>query len=480
MIYFQSVIMLSRLLIILLAYSFTEAQASKYEKIKVGLTTVPHDIPTNTTVAKLNGNSLTVITSSDFSHLVNLIELFLSSNEISSIASDAFNNTVLQKLVLSKNPIKTVQFFAGIDDTLTTLSMATCEISSATWDHVIHYSNLAELSLELNQITTVPNVTRSANSLAKLQLLGNQIKVLEAAKLDGCHKLQHLILSYNPTTHVDGLLKLNKLEKLELNDNMLNHFPNLSGLPELHTLVMSKSTFLNIPNDCFANNSKLNSLFLSKNNMNKMPNLDGARSSLEKLIMANNYNITVIPTDYFKDCTKLREITLNGLLVTSLAFGRSIGPSVGKIYMKGGILTDVPADTFPSASGVTEINLERHKISHFDMSNIQYMPLLTTIFLWKNNLTKIGNAYDYCKSKACSDLKIDVTDNQIPCDRHMCWAKRQTTIDVNRDPCPSGEDWNDLTLNDLPCPNGNVFLSFQLLTIFPKSEGISLSFPVMV
>ena len=435
-----------------------EAQTVTYDKEGANLIAVPDNIPTNTTIVKLSSNRLTVINSTGFSSLVNLKELSLNLNQISSIASDAFDNTRLTKLDLSHNPIQTVTFFAAIDRTLITLILKGCQISDTTWDLVIHYSKLNSLTLDDNQITAVPNVSNSANSLESLLLTGNPIEVIEAAKLDGCHKLKTLFLIYSPLTRVDGILKLNNLRNLYLQFNQLNQFPNLSYLQQLEILHLSENKISDIPNDCFANNSKLQEIYMSKNKISKMPNLDGARNSLTKLHMSDNSNITFIPTDYFKDCTKLTEIVLNGLSATAITFARSIGPSVEKLLLKEGKITDVPADIFHTASGMKQIDLEKNKISNFEISNIQYMPRLSTLRLQQNNMTKIGNASKYCNGVTCGSLNLYITENQIPCDYYMCWAKKQTSITVSRDAC-LGKLWVDLTLEDLPCPIGNVCLT---------------------
>ena len=81
------------------------------------------------------------------------------------------------------------------------------------------------------------------------------------------------------------------------------------------------------------------------------------------------------------------------------------------------------------------------------------MPHLERLSLSNSGLKKIGNATAYCRGAACTNLAISVRNSPLPCDKHMCWAKMNTSITLTRDDC-LGKKWADVTLADLPCPPG--------------------------
>ena len=103
-------------------------------------------------------------------------------------------------------------------------------------------------------------------------------------------------------------------------------------------------------------------------------------------------------------------------------------------------------------------------MTKFDISNLKYMPSINLLDLSQNNLAKIGNATFYCHGSACTNLEILFDQNPIPCDKHMCWAKMNTSITVKRDSCLA-KQWINVTLDDLPCPTGKCFLCIDSDTL---------------
>ena len=188
-----------------------------------------------------------------------------------------------------------------------------------------------------------------------------------------------------------------------------------------------------------------------------MPNLNATKNTLRELSMGENKNIKSIPLGYFHGFNKLQNLGLKSNSIVSMSFVRSIGPSLKTFYMRGTKIIDVPADTFVNASGIVNLFMGNNfHMTKFEVSNIKYMPLLETLELSHGSLSKIGNATSYCRGSACTNLEILIDGNPIPCDKHLCWAKMNTSITVTRDNC-LGRIWNNITLNGLPCPKGRCF-----------------------
>ena len=76
--------------------------------------------------------------------------------------------------------------------------------------------------------------------------------------------------------------------------------------------------------------------------------------------------------------------------------------------------------------------------------------IIILLWLYSSSLTKFGDPYDWCKTTGCKGLKIHATQNQIPCDAFLCWAKFFSNITITLDDC-LGKPWTDVTINDLQC-----------------------------
>ena len=442
--------------VLLLICCFADSRASTYRNSNAGLTSVPVDIPTYSKIVVLKQNALTIISAPDFSLLSALKQLFLNDNDITNISTNAFrNNTHLELLDLSGNPIKTVPFFMAIASTLKTLTMKNCEISNITWDQKIHYTGLVNLDLENNHLTAVPDMTKSSLTLKTLSLGSNNIEVLNPSKLNVCQQMGILVLRSNNMKSINGNLNLSNLRNLYLYNNLLTHFPYTSDLPKLQYITLYDNKIDSITND-FSNNQELTHLSLDKNRLSQMPNLDAVKDTLLDLRLSYSRNITSIPVDYFKGFTKLSHLELKGISETSISFARSFGPSLSYLNIRNSKITTVPAGTFVNATGLTTVDMSKNRINYFDISNIQYMPKLLKIYISRNALTTIGNAYTYCNGTSCTNLEIDLSHNLIPCDKRMCWAKFNATITVVMNNC-IGKQWNDMTVHDLDCIPSKCF-----------------------
>ena len=434
--------------------------STTYKNIGAGLTSVPTNIPTGSKGVELTTNALTSISATDFSHLSALSRLYLDHNNITSISADAFNNNLkLSRLYLSYNPIKTVPFFSALADVLILLHMIDCEISNATWDQEIHYPKLSSLYLEHNQLTDVPDLTKASATLRQLRMSYNRIEVLNTSKLNICTRLSSIRFDNNNMKLISGQLKLGSLSTLYLGNNLLVHFPNISEMTKIGALRIENNRFKSIPNNSFDNNNRLYNLWLFGNRLNHMPDLDGLKNSLWYLELYENTNITSIPDDFFNGFAKIIWVNLNGTSVTSLSFAKHFGPSLKYLYINKTQITTVPAGTFRNVTGLQRLHMAEGPITFFEMSNIQNMPNLKELYLHDNSLTKIGNAYTYCNGAACTNLKIDLSNNPIPCDKRICWAKLNTTITVVMNDC-TGKQWSNVTVDDLACLKGKCPFSF--------------------
>ncbi|NXQ25305.1 NEPN protein, partial [Alaudala cheleensis] len=212
------------------------------------LTEVPLDLPKSLVSLKLEKNQLRVVRLQDVKHLENLSEFLLSENQLMSIDGAQLlpNLTILelsknqlhavplrlparlQKLDCSNNLIQrvTAQDFQGLQDLkhlfLDNNAVSTFEAGALQW-----CAQLSNLALEQNLLSSIPlrqvNL-RTADTLARLDLKGNDIEDVGEQELKDLKQLQVLNLRNNKISVLDRkvLEYLPRLRHLYLDGNPWN------------------------------------------------------------------------------------------------------------------------------------------------------------------------------------------------------------------------------------------------------------------
>ncbi|NWX43374.1 NEPN protein, partial [Steatornis caripensis] len=212
------------------------------------LTKVPLDLPKSLLSLKLEKNRLKTIRLGDMKHLENLSEFFLSENQLTSIDGAQLlpNLTTLelsknqlhtmplrlpgrlQKLDCSNNLIQrvTAQEFQGLQD-LKHLFLDNNAVSMFEAGALQQCAQLSNLALEQNLLISIPQRQvnlRTADTLARLDLKGNDIEDVGEQELKDLKQLQVLNLRNNKISALDRkvLEYLPRLRHLYLDGNPWN------------------------------------------------------------------------------------------------------------------------------------------------------------------------------------------------------------------------------------------------------------------
>ncbi|NXI61383.1 NEPN protein, partial [Anseranas semipalmata] len=212
------------------------------------LTKVPLDLPKSLLSLKLEKNRLKTVRLRDMKHLENLSEFFLSENQLTSVDGAQLlpNLTTLelsknqlhampprlpgrlQKLDCSNNLIRrvTAQDFQGLQD-LKHLFLDNNAVSMFEAGALQQCAQLSNLALEQNLLISIPlrQVTlRIADTLARLDLKGNDIEDVGEQELKDLKQLQVLNLRNNKISALDRkvLEYLPRLRHLYLDGNPWN------------------------------------------------------------------------------------------------------------------------------------------------------------------------------------------------------------------------------------------------------------------
>ncbi|XP_059833624.1 decorin [Hypanus sabinus] len=216
----------------------------------LGLSTIPENIPKDTTMLDLQNNKITEIKENDFKNLRNLHALILVNNKISTVHPKAFAPLVkLQRLYLSKNLLKEIP--VNMPSSLQELRVHENEITKVkknTFDNLSQvyalemgsnplknsgidsgaFKGLKKLSfirLSDSDLTAIPKDLPS--SLSEIHLDGNKITRVKADSLKGLYNLVRLGLSFNAIATVDNgsLDNAPYLRELHMDNNALLRVP---------------------------------------------------------------------------------------------------------------------------------------------------------------------------------------------------------------------------------------------------------------
>lgn len=281
----------------------------------------------------LSGNDIERINGNVFRHALNLSIIDLANNKIEFIDDEAFDYTMIRRLNLDGNNIKTVFKWRPFDDKLYQFTLnnnVTYEIrrirTSAEWNRVVRPFTLDasnnplvnssdsirvkahEMDLQNNTLAwvTIYRVT------TKLEAQNNHISRIVLEEDGIAFQLKYLNLSKNSLAAVPELSNLTTLEEVDLSHNLFESMTQdlFSELIELRKLLLNNNKLKNINSDAFSNNLPLAYLDLSNNNLRTF-RLFGFFPRLTELKFNNNH-VIALDANIKRVAPKLEKAGLNG------------------------------------------------------------------------------------------------------------------------------------------------------------------------
>ncbi|KAJ7998959.1 hypothetical protein DPEC_G00210400 [Dallia pectoralis] len=311
------------------------------------LTDAPRDLPARAVSLYLSYNKLTAIDVEVFSNLLNLRELYLEHNQLTSIPDLGPAATNVTALYLSQNKILTIDGKRMRD----LVSLETLDLSN-------------------NDITEVRGRGFPAGLQIKdLYLNNNQITLLEAGALDQLSaSLQILRLSRNRISQVPvKAFQLSKLTQLYLEHNQLTSIPDLGPAA-----------------------TNVTALYLSQN---KILTIDGKRMrdlvSLETLDLSNN-DITEVRGQGFPAGLQIKDLYLSNNKITLLEAGAldQLSASLQILRLSRNRISQVPVKAF-QLSKLTQLELNRNRLRQVEGLTFQGLASLEVLKLQRNNISKL-------------------------------------------------------------------------------------------
>jgi leucine-rich repeat protein SHOC2 len=169
----------------------------------------------------------------------------------------------------------------------TTLTLENNQLTTIP-ENIGTLSDLTCLRLYLNQLTTVPESIGNLSNLTHLHIDHNQLTSLPES-IGNLSKLTHLHLYNNQLTSLpESIVNLSSLTHLYLDNNCLTSLPeSIGNLTNLEFLGVDYNQLTSLPNS-IGNLSRLTHLYLFNNKLTTLPQSISSLSNLELLQLILN------------------------------------------------------------------------------------------------------------------------------------------------------------------------------------------------
>ena len=297
-----------------------------------------------------------------------------------------------------------------IDQGVTSLNLAHNQISSLEAYQFQNYELRHTLDLSHNDISKISHSAfLGLNALARLWLSSNKLTGMPYLGYIA-NNIKWIYLHNNPNIKTLNFshLQMNNLIYLNLQNTGLTSMPiSLLNAPELKEMNIQSNKIEFLPDGCFEKFTKLEKLYISRNNIQTFdPITLGLSSSLENLRAEGN-DLSNLTEGSFKNLTGLKQLYLqdNSLTefnVTGLTDGRGF-PHLTHLYLSGNKLNILPsteqvsdslqylsvasmavgsvsADYFDDLNQLIRLDLQDNELENFphfskNMTKLQYLYL---------------------------------------------------------------------------------------------------------
>jgi len=352
------------------------------------------NLPSNTTsiVLKIKNkfiHQLDTMTSRVTNYTRRVTSLTLENCKISHIFPNSFSTlTTLQELYLSMNDIETLaeNSFQGLESTLQKLELHSNKIKSLLHRLFSDLILLDYLDLRVNEIDSFRWAVGSVTNLKTLYLTSNKLRQVRRDFFANLKSLDLLGLSGNEIEHIDidSFNDALMLKTLYLSSNKLSQIKRgyLSHLYRLDTLWLHRNEIRFIESGSFRDLSNLRILYLSSNKLKSIQR--GQFEFMRSLVTLHMYQneIANIEDDSFRDMSNLNELNLYANKISSISLSNF--PQLCTLNLSANLLVSlVGLSNFPK---LVHLDLSHNYLDGFMEGVFADLSLMSTSLFVEFNL----------------------------------------------------------------------------------------------
>uniref|UniRef100_A0A158R476 LRRCT domain-containing protein n=1 Tax=Syphacia muris TaxID=451379 RepID=A0A158R476_9BILA len=301
-------------------------------------------------ILDLNNNKLKNVPRSSFSGVPRLRQLRLEGNVLENLDSDVFKSLSrsLEVLDLSNNNFANVPAAA-----------------------ISYTRNLKYFDLSCNKITTIRDGEfKNLNKIIEIRLNGNSIEDFYGSAFGNSKQLQYLYLQENAISKVASLNFLKKLERLEildLSNNMLTTVPLLQGHKSIRQMKLDGNKISVVRKNAFNGNSRLQLLSLQSNQITSLDSgIFEGLNQLTILLLENNV-IQKLEKRMFRGVRRLQQLNLRNNSLNELENNSfEYVPELKMIDMAYNGLHYIPKNLFSPLRNLVWLDLSFNVLSSFE------------------------------------------------------------------------------------------------------------------
>jgi Leucine-rich repeat (LRR) protein len=343
----------------------------------------------------LSGNNIGNITKFAFVGFVELMDLDLSRNSLSSIDSKAFENTLnMRVLRLANNRLTEIHpsTFSSFSQ-LRHLDLSNNSISTIDGVTFFGCADLEWLSLANNRLTALHSpIFQNQSNLSYLDVSGNLITKIEGEVFYYNVKLETLLLVSNNISefNLSEFRKDNELSHLDESGSRIKELDSLAIL-RLKTLNLSRNSLQTLRSRSFSNLKQLRNLSLTGNNISEIN--DEAFCGLENLeyLDLSSNSVKNISLSVFQDM--LPQMGTNVSIRTCVPKIRILNLSNNRIHFFnfGGYHTFITTYNISIIfSEIQLLDLSGNCVSLFDDHSVNLLNTSGDLINFRNNLCFYG------------------------------------------------------------------------------------------
>ena len=371
---------------------------------------------TNLQVLNLSANSLTShqLSRETFSSLASLHTLDLSFNQLSKIGTDVFSSlTSLQFLFLQNNLIQKTDGNAFANQLqLKTIELSHNKMSSIPDKLFSQLGNLLSLKMDENLVEDLNNVTFKCTNVLELSLSANLLTSVPDF-IKNCHSITTIDLSNNKIIDIanGSFTDLANLEQVNLSQNKLerlenNSFSSVNTTSNIQMINLSKNKLSTIDQAAFKGLDNLTVLSLNENLLDDLNGILSHLATLEWLNVSSNkvewFDLAFLPNS-------MTVLDLSSNMIADLSnFYNLQNFRLRVLDASNNLIGRIGPECFPD--GLVHVRLDANKISEIDPDSISHLENLESFDLRLNKIEHL--AFDALTS-SYNNLKGKLTVNIV-------------------------------------------------------------------
>jgi small GTP-binding protein len=293
----------------------------------------------------------------------------------------------LEELDLNSNQLSTVPESIAKLTHLNWLYLSSNQLTTVP-EAITKLTHLNRLDLRSNQLSTVPEAITNLSNLKTLYLSSNQLSTVPEA-IAKLSNLKELDLSSNQLTTVpEAISNLTNLKELYLRGNQLSTVPEaISNLTNLNVLYLSSNQLSTVP-DSITNLTNLNVLYLSSNQLSTVPEAITNLTNLNRLDLRSN-QLSTVP-EAITNLTNLKTLDLRSNQLSTVPEAITNLTHLKTLDLRSNQLSTVP-EAIAKLTNLNRLDLSSNQLTTVPEA-ITNLSNLKTLYLSSNQLSTVPEA----------------------------------------------------------------------------------------